>query len=352
MTPESLRSKTRKELADLAKSRHVAGWHGMRKDELVEALLDVHSSRTETTATTTAVREVPPPPVTVAPLPPAARTSRRTGRTRVSNEPGPVKATVRRDISTIPDGMQEVEELTVVAHDPNWLHARWTLKRSTVQRAVTALGYDWHAAKPVIRVYKVEVDEVRTAKSRKLRDVEIHGDVDHWFVPVEHAPAHFRLEIGYVTAAGRFFPLAKSRRVTTPRPGSRATERPHWNVAKAPKPEPAERPESARGAISPASRFDLTTPEAEHAGTELDFEISTELFVTGNVTAGARLSVFGEPVRVGSDGRFSTKVTLSDGRLVMPAVAVSPDGSRQRTVVIAIERNTKELEPRVVEQFE
>src|SRR5690606_13594885 len=61
-----------------------------------------------------------------------------------------------------------------------------------------------------------------------VRDVEIHGECDHWFVPVEHPPGAFKLEIGYVAPSGRFFSLAKSRRVTTPRPGSKAAERLGW----------------------------------------------------------------------------------------------------------------------------
>src|SRR5690349_18346792 len=45
MTIEKLKSNTRKELAALAKRHRVAGWHGMRKEELIEALLDVHRSK-------------------------------------------------------------------------------------------------------------------------------------------------------------------------------------------------------------------------------------------------------------------------------------------------------------------
>ena len=38
MTVEELKSQTRKDLAGMAKTRGVAGWHAMRKDELVQAL--------------------------------------------------------------------------------------------------------------------------------------------------------------------------------------------------------------------------------------------------------------------------------------------------------------------------
>lgn len=41
---------------------------------------------------------------------------------------------------------------------------------------------------------------------------------------------------------------------------------------------------------------------------------------------------------------------MPDKRQVIPAVAASADGVEQRTVVLAIERNTKVLEPMIREQ--
>jgi len=39
------------------------------------------------------------------------------------------------------------------------------------------------------------------------------------------------------------------------------------------------------------------------------------------------------------------RFSLPDSRQILPAVAVSPDGIEERTIVLAVERNTKELEP-------
>jgi hypothetical protein len=40
-------------------------------------------------------------------------------------------------------------------------------------------------------------------------------------------------------------------------------------------------------------------------------------------------------------------MTLTDRRQVIPVVASSADGVEQRTIILAVERNTKVLEPRV-----
>jgi hypothetical protein len=42
-----------------------------------------------------------------------------------------------------------------------------------------------------------------------------------------------------------------------------------------------------------------------------------------------------------------TRFSLPDSRQIIPAVAASYDGSEERTIVLAVERNTKELEPMI-----
>jgi hypothetical protein len=53
----------------------------------------------------------------------------------------------------------------------------------------------------------------------------------------------------------------------------------------------------------------------------------------------------GEPVHLRPDGTFAVRFTLPDRRHVLPVVASSGDGVEQRTVVLAVDRNTKVMEP-------
>jgi len=41
------------------------------------------------------------------------------------------------------------------------------------------------------------------------------------------------------------------------------------------------------------------------------------------------------------------RFSLPDSRQIIPAVAISPDGVEERTIILAVERNTKQLEPLV-----
>ena len=59
------------------------------------------------------------------------------------------------------------------------------------------------------------------------------------------------------------------------------------------------------------------------------------------------MTLQGDPVRLRPDGTFTVRFSMPNCRQVIPAVAVSADGIEQRTIVLAVERNTKTMEPLV-----
>src|SRR5262249_33578591 len=75
------------------------------------------------------------------------------------------------------------------------------------------------------------------------------------------------------------------------------------------------------------------------------FQLDAELIVYGATDPRARVTLQGEPVKLRSDGTFTMRFSLPDGRQIIPASAVSADGVEERTIVLAVERNTKRLEP-------
>ena len=79
--------------------------------------------------------------------------------------------------------------------------------------------------------------------------------------------------------------------------------------------------------------------------TKLPFAVDAEIIVYGKSLPGASVSIAGNPVKTKSDGTFTVRMELPDRRQVLPVTAESQDGLQQRTTVIAIERNTKVLEP-------
>ena len=75
------------------------------------------------------------------------------------------------------------------------------------------------------------------------------------------------------------------------------------------------------------------------------FQLDAELIVYGATDPKARVTLQGEPVKLRSDGTFTMRFSLPDSRQIIPAHAVSADGIEERTIILAVERNTKQLEP-------
>ena len=91
----------------------------------------------------------------------------------------------------------------------------------------------------------------------------------------------------------------------------------------------------------------LSVGEKKSLGGNFHFEIDAELIVYGTTEPNAHVTLQGEPVHLRSDGTFTVRFSLPDSRQIIPAVASSGDGVEERTIVLAVEQNAKELEPMI-----
>ncbi|MGF1580092.1 MAG: DUF4912 domain-containing protein, partial [Gemmataceae bacterium] len=239
MTRKELQDCTRKELAGMARDQGIAGWHGMRKDELVDALAAQSrkrnrskpkpGSQNSSTATksksatekSSQARKMSHPRLQTA----ARDTTNNTGASAEETiesskfELGiPTKdlsASVPKDL---PTGYGK-DRVVLMVRDPYWLHAYWELTRQTIDRAEAALGQDWHAAKPILRLLDVSTRDTTATTESIIKDIEIHGGCNNWYVEVHNPPCSYRVDIGYLSPNGQFYVLARSNTVQTPRAG-------------------------------------------------------------------------------------------------------------------------------------
>ncbi len=382
MTAAQLKSRTAKDLAQLAKRKGIAGWHSMRKDELVQALIRFSKAesarRNGSNGSHDSVLarkngkslEADPPrngqghsngDRSAPSKPKSAKTERRLNQIKA-------KLAQSKDLAyrTPNHGGSVLEDRLIVAvRDPYWLHAYWELTRQSIERARAALGPQWHGAKPVLRVMEVTRDGTTSSVRKVSRDIEIHGGVNNWYVDVDDPPKSFQLEIGYLALEGRFLSLARSNVVTTPQVGALRSFDGNWS-------EPADdyhRIYTVSGGYAEDGdhsdlkdlfehrlRRPMGSPVVTRFGRggagcgegkrrEFNFEVDAELIVYGVTEPDAHVTLKGEPVRLASDGTFSMRFSLPDRRQVVPVVANSGDGVEQRTIVLAVERNTKVMEP-------
>lgn len=417
MASKSYSDLTRNELLTLAQERSISGFKGMKKEDLVQALLAANNSaghlkksavshsaegtvasaaesqkgiskpRENGKAAESKSKTQKKPRITnggelskaesatesskkLKGLNRPPRSSTLTAKSRgqrPSTLTPSAEAMIKRDLAQASSGEKEGQDrFVLLVRDPHWLQAIWEFSRGTIQRAEAALGADWHRAVPILRVLDVSGHDATSRSETRLQDIIIHGGVNFWYVPIDGVSRSYRLQIGYLTTSGRFQILARSNVVTPPRPGTPGTISGGWDdlngeyqrvfalsggYSESSMHSPVRdlleerlgRPiDSWDGQLSLNDGGDSSAPKS---GGHLPLTLHAELIIHGITLPDARVSVVEEPVKLKPDGSFQVRLAMEDGRHLIRTVASRADGSAERTVILSIERNTKELEP-------
>ena len=220
----------------------------------------------------------------------------------------------------------------------------------------------------MLRISESAVADTSNTIDQIAREIEIHGGVNNWYIPIENPPKAIRVTIGYLGQNGRFHAIAKSNEVSTPLPSSNESFDLNWAdiemnhekiFVQSCSANGHEESSDLRDVFEEKLRRPMTTslfaqfsgPDA-HLRNDLDFSVDAEMIVFGKASPGASVTIAGEPVRIDADGSFAIRMAMPDRRQVLPVVATSRDGSQQRTTVLAVERNTKVMEPLSIEHEE
>ena len=405
MTSASLKEKPVRDLARMARQHGVAGWHSMRKDQLIRALVRKAKARRSAPAAT--LRPARPAAVKAGmslskqrvSIAPPQREPRGTAPQRSGGtvKAASVKAVARPEVATVspaaasrdPDVVRRLEEarsrlarikslatppergksskalrdrLVVMVRGPHWLHAFWEVTPRSITRAEAALGQEWHGAKPVLRLLQIESGTQASPSERVVREIEVHGGVKNWFIDVRTPPLTCRVDIGYRAPSGRFHSLARSNAVSLPGGTQGDTLDSHWGDIAG----DCDRIYAMSGGFSPENNstelqelFEerlnrpMGPPASRRTGDghqgvpkpELELDVDAEMIVYGATKPGSYVTLQGEPVKVQPDGTFRVRVDLPNKRQVIPIVSSTPNGLERQTVVVAVERNTKSMEP-------
>lgn len=254
----------------------------------------------------------------------------------------------------------ENDRLVLSVCDPFWLRACWEATPRRVERIRSAMGQSWHTADPTLRLYRVDREPHGATRREFVADFPVRGGVNSCYVPVDDPPQSFAVELGYLARDKRFFTLISSAVVETPqRYVHDAFGRPEENglgfptnfdafvpQRRAPRP-PRFSPTPSESTFSPGALngSERRNADAFRSPNDLRVAVDCELVVKVQATPGARVRVKEESIRLKEDGTFSIRYRLPERRHVFPVVATSPDGSETRTIVLAVDRNTKTLDP-------
>ena len=270
-------------------------------------------------------------------------------------------------VPTRPSAPLAKDRVILTVNDPYWLHVMWELSAHSIQRAEAALKQDWYGAKLTIRLWDVTSQDTTSTYETPLQDIPVEEDGHNWYIHVSQPSRMYRVDIGYMSRRGEFFVLARSNVVTTPKAGTPEALDAGWETD----PRKAERIAAMSTGFESSAhpqlkaifeerlRRPIGSPRESAFGSgatppqhlkKFFFDLDARLIIYGRTDPQAHLTLGNDPVELRPDGTFVMEFSLPDSRQIIPAVAVSADGVEERTIVLAIERNTKYLEPIIHDQ--
>jgi len=358
ITAASLKTQKSKELAQLAKRNGIAGWHSMKKGDLIKALLKIARNEQRRATAVNANKTKASKPRAVQAIATESAIALKLRREREQQENRKNLAIASQGGSN-PLAAPSQDRLVVIVRDSFWLQGYWEITKASVNRARVAIGTQWHLAKPVLRIMKVVSDGNTNSVEHQLDEIEIHSGVSNWFFQNPEPGAKLRLAVGYAVGQDKFHLITKSNEVT-PAKNAKHQRDENWTDIT----NDVERYFALSGGkeesvtaelqqvMEEKSQQPVYAPAFERLGTALnigdeqfEFQVDAHLVVHGSAAAGSTVSVAGQPVKLEPDGTFAIRMKMNERRQVLPVVAANRNGTQQRTTVLAIERNTKVMDP-------
>ncbi|MDP2921242.1 MAG: DUF4912 domain-containing protein [Candidatus Omnitrophota bacterium] len=142
-----------------------------------------------------------------------------------------------------------VSRITLIAKDPFWIYAYWEIADSSIEDVRRKLGGSLDGTRFVVRMYDVTYRDFNGFNANHWFDIEVGRYSTNWYISLWNDNVSYVGEIGIVHNSGRFFPMARSNFIHTPRSSSSNRFEEIWMDLSQELPK------------SPASRADTACPE-------------------------------------------------------------------------------------------
>lgn len=254
----------------------------------------------------------------------------------------------------------EEDRIVLLIRDPYWCFAYWDFSPSLQSSLIQELQNQGQT-KLVLRLYDVTDIEFNGSNAHKSMDIEINEEAANWYINVWEADRSYCVELGLLYNDGNFKALLRSNVITTPRDSISPVVDEEWMVVDemfdqlyqtAGAAEMGRSSEAITKYMLKRVRADVTSGGIASMGSEggrpkpanpEDFwlVVHTELIVYGATEPNAKLSIQGQPMPLNSDGTFSVRYALPDGRQTIAVRAVNEGGTQERAITPIVEKNTE-----------
>lgn len=246
----------------------------------------------------------------------------------------------------IPTGYGD-DRIVAMVKDPWWIFAYWEIQAGTERAARSQLlPHEVAGLQSILRVYDVTGIDYPAQPAHASFDIGLSGLATNWHLHTATPGRSFIVELGLLTAQGRFLLLARSNRVTTPRFGPSDVIDEAWMISDEDFWKLVGEIGLGPGASGSASwsRFAAQSLSSARSSGNLFIQsrtpavrgfwcrVDTDLVIHGATEPRATVTVQGQPVAIRKDGTFSLRLALPDGTQSITVECSSPDGRQTRTV--------------------
>lgn len=109
--------------------------------------------------------------------------------------------------------------LRLMARDPYWIHAYWEIAPSAIAEIRRNIGDDFNSSAYVLRMYDVTCKDFNGDNANHWFDIDVGPHTNNRYINLWSDNVSYCADIGIRSPSGRFFTLARSNIVTTPREG-------------------------------------------------------------------------------------------------------------------------------------
>jgi len=253
------------------------------------------------------------------------------------------------------------DRLILQVRDTRWLHAYWEVRGVTFDNLKNQFAKEFNNSKRMLRVYDVSNINFNGKNAHRFFDIQVNDFANNWYIDTQAPGRSWCVDYGLLLSDGRFITILRSNTVNTPLDGPSWITDEEWMipddifarlygmgfglgqsspVGKAWQ----ERVKQAlfSGALASPGMASMASPVKKIAK-ERKFwlKVDCELIVYGATEPDAKVTVQDKEIMLRSDGTFTLRFSLPDGKQVIPVKAVSSDDVEERTITPIVSRETK-----------
>ncbi len=255
----------------------------------------------------------------------------------------------------------EKDRIILQVRDTRWLHAYWEVRGATFERLKSEFNQDFYNSKMILRVYDVSQIIFNGLNAHRFFDIQVNDFANNWYIDTGGPGRSWCVDYGLLLSDGRFITIVRSNTVHTPLEGPSWITDEEWMIPDdmfarlygmgfgLGQSSPVGKAWQERvkqvlfsGVFASPGMASMASP-VKKAAKERKFwlKVDCELIVYGATEPDAKVTVQDKPIRLRSDGTFTLRFALPDGKQVIPVKAVSSDDIEERTITPIVSRETK-----------